>query len=65
MDTPTPQEIAEAVDCTQAYARMMLAGSRSISLKHALAVFDATGKQFGPLTGLTKREIEVARKVAA
>lgn len=35
------------------------------SLPLALRLYDATGLQLGPLDGLTKREIETARKVAA
>lgn len=31
----------------------------------ALLIYDRTGKQFGLLEGLSKREIETARKMAA
>lgn len=44
---------------------MLLNGDRRPSLDVALKVYDATGYQCGPLEGLTKREVETARKMAA
>lgn len=43
----------------------MLRSEGDLSLAAALRIFDATTLQLGPLEGLTKREIETARKVAA
>lgn len=63
MQTPNPQTIADAAGVTAAYARMLIAGERRPSLAVALKIYDATGQQFGPLSGLTKREIETARKM--
>ncbi len=65
MQTPSPQSIADAAGVTAAYARMLLNGERRPSLDVALKVYDVTGYQCGPLAGLTKREIETARKMAA
>lgn len=31
----------------------------------AIRIYDATGLKFGPLVGLSKREIEIVRKAAA
>jgi hypothetical protein len=64
MDLPIETIVAHG-GVTPAYARMLRAGSRQPSLSLALALYDGTGKQVGPLTGLTKREIETARKMAA
>lgn len=61
----SPQEIAKAASVTEAYARMLIAGTRRPSLDVALRIYDATGATFGPLAGLTKSQIEVARKMAA
>lgn len=60
----TAQQISEATGRTEAYARMIIAGSRTPSLKTALQIFDATGAQFGPLRGLDTAGIEVARHMA-
>lgn len=62
---PTPTEIATATGKTEAYARMLLKGNRQPSLEVALRIYDHTKAQLGPLAGLTKREIETARKMAA
>lgn len=64
MDLPI-ETIVQHGGVTSAYARMLRAGTRQPSLSLALALYDATGQQFGPLEGLTKREIETARKMAA
>lgn len=64
MDLPI-ERIVEAGGVTPAYARMLIAGTRRPSLALSLRLYDATGKQVGPLAGLTKREIEGARKMAA
>ena len=61
----TAQEIAQAADVTEAYARMLHAGTRKPSLGVALKIYDATGEQLGPLAGLPKGAIKVARKMAA
>lgn len=60
----TAQQIADAAGVTPAYARMILAGSRTPSQACALRVFDATGQRIGPLTGLSPDEIETVRKMA-
>lgn len=64
MDLPIETIVAHG-GVTPAYARMLRAGSRQPSLGLALALYDGTGEQVGPLAGLTKREIETARKMAA
>jgi hypothetical protein len=40
-------------------------GARIPPLGLAIRIYDATGLQFGGLAGLSKREIETARKLAA
>ena len=60
-----PQTIAKAGGVTAAYARMMLAGARRPSLPVALKIYDATGVQLGPLSGLDRRSIDVARQMVA
>ena len=60
-----PNAIAEAGGVTPAYARMMIAGTRQPSLPLALKIYDATGVQFGPLSGLSRSQIDVARQMAA
>lgn len=59
-----PNVIAQAGDVTPAYARMLLAGTRRPSLALALKIYDATGVQFGPIAGLDRRNIDVARQMA-
>lgn len=56
-----PNTIAEAGGVTAAYARMLIAGTRKPSLSLAIKIYDATGVQFGPLAGLDRRSIDVAR----
>lgn len=63
MDIPI-ERIVELGGVTPAYARMLIAGTRRPSLALALRLYDGTGRQFGPLDGLTKREIEAVRKMA-
>lgn len=65
MATIDPNTIAEAGGVTPAYARMMLAGTRKPSLPVALKIYDATGVQLGPISGLTRSQIDVARQMAA
>ena len=59
------ETIVEHGKVTPAYARMLIAGTRKPSLTLAIRLYDATGKQVGPLAGLTPRDIEAARKLAA
>lgn len=59
------ETIVEHGGVTPAYARMLIAGTRKPSLDLALKLYDATGTQVGPLSGLCAREIETARKLAA
>ncbi len=65
MQKPDPIAIAAAGGVTPAYARMLIAGTRKPSLACAVKIFDATGLQFGPLVGLDKRQINVARTMTA
>ena len=60
-----PIVIANAGGITPAFARMLIAGTRRPSLGVALKIYDATGMQFGPLAGLDRRSIDVARKMDA
>lgn len=60
-----PNVIAEAGGVTPAFVRMMIAGKRKPSLPVALKIYDATGVQFGPLSGLSRSQIDVARQMAA
>lgn len=64
MDLPL-ERIVEVGGVTPAYARMLIAGTRRPSTALALRLYDATGRQYGPLEGLRPDEIEVARKMAA
>lgn len=59
----TAQQIAEAGQVTPAYARMILAGSRTPSLATALRIYDATGSKLGPIANLDAQEVEAARKM--
>jgi hypothetical protein len=65
MPTIDPNAIAEAGGVTAAYARMMIAGTRKPSLPLALKIYDATGVQLGPISGLSRSQIDVARQMAA
>ena len=58
-----PNTIAAAGGVTPAYARMLIANTRTPSLAVALRIFDATGVQLGPLASLDRRSIEVARQM--
>ena len=58
-------ELAAKAGISQSYAHQIVNGVRKPPLQLALRIYDATGRQFGALTGLTKREIDAARKVAA
>src|SRR3546814_10344479 len=53
-----PNSIAAAGGVTAAYARMMIAGKRRPSLPLALRVYDATGVPLGPLSDLSRSQIE-------
>lgn len=65
METLTPTELAKATGISVPYAWQMIKGKRPVSLEMALRIFDATGKQLGPLASLTAAEIKTARKMAA
>lgn len=58
-------ELAEKASISPSYAHQILSSVRVPPLPLALRIYDATGLQFGGLVGLTKREIETARKMAA
>jgi hypothetical protein len=45
------------------YAHELIVGQRKPPLPMALQIYDATSLKLGPLEGLTKREIELARKL--
>ena len=59
------EQIVEAGGVSAAYARMLIAGTRSPSLELALKLYDATGAKVGPLVGLNKSGIEAARQMEA
>lgn len=63
----SPTELSKAADISKPYAWQLLRDPplRTPSLPMALHIYDRTGLQFGPLAGLTKREIDAARKMAA
>jgi hypothetical protein len=63
-NTPTAKQISLAGNVTPSYAHMLLNGTRRPSLKVALRIYDATGWQCGPLAGITKRNIKIARLMA-
>ena len=66
MAKPTPTELAKAADISVAYASMLLSGKRAdCSNQVALKIYEATGLQFGFLTGLTPKEIEPLRRQLA
>jgi hypothetical protein len=56
-----PTVLAEAGGVTPAFIRMVLAGTRRPSLSVALKIYDATGAHLGPLSGLSRSQIDVAR----
>ena len=60
----TYTELAEKASISRSYAHEIMSGRKSPPLPIALQIFDATGLQFGAITGLSKREIETARKMA-
>lgn len=59
-----PSEIARAAGISVPYASQIIDGHRRPSLEVALRIYDGTGALFGPLTGLSKREVETARKMS-
>ena len=59
-----PTIIAKAGGISAGYARMLLAGTRKPSLDCALKIYDVTGVQLGPISGLTRSQIDVARQMA-
>jgi transcriptional regulator with XRE-family HTH domain len=61
----SPTELSKAADISVPYAWQILKGIRTPTLAVALRIYDGTGRQFGPLDGLNKRDIEAARKMAA
>ncbi len=61
----TPAELSKAAGINRTYAWQIVKGKRKPSLPVAITIYDTTGVQYGPLEGLTKREIEAARKLAA
>ena len=61
MDLPIEQ-IVEHGGVSAAYARMLRSGDRYPSVDLALRLYDATGAKVGPLAGMDKSAIEVARK---
>jgi transcriptional regulator with XRE-family HTH domain len=60
----TYTDVAAKADISPSYAFEIVNGTRIPPLSMALRIYDATGCQFGPIEGLTKREIETARKMA-
>lgn len=60
----TPTELSKAVDISVPYASQLIAGVRRPSLPVAVRIYDATGKRMGPLVGLSRDEVEAARKMA-
>ena len=58
----TPTELSEAAGISQSYASMILSGDRKPPLGRALAIYDKTGLQFGPLTGKTPEQVEKLRE---
>jgi transcriptional regulator with XRE-family HTH domain len=61
----SPTDLSKAAGISVPYAWQILEGKRTPSLSMALLIYDRTGTQFGQLEGLSKREIETARKMAA
>jgi len=58
-----PTELSDKTGISVPYASQILKGERFPSLEVALMIYDRAGQKFGPLKGLTKREIETARKM--
>lgn len=58
-------ELAEKAGISPSYAHQIMNGKRVPPLPLAVSIYDATGLQLGGLKGLSKREIEAARKIAA
>lgn len=61
----TTKQLATAAGISVPYAWQILNGKRTPSLPMSLRIYDATGEQMGQLEGLTKRDIEAARKMAS
>ena len=61
----TPTDLSKSAGISVPYASQILSGERKPSLKLAVKIYDATGQAFGALHGLSSKEIEGARKVAA
>lgn len=61
----TYTELASKAGISPSYAHQIMNNARIPPLALALQIYDKTGLQYGPLSGLTKREIETARKIAA
>lgn len=57
-------QLARQAGISLSYAHETISGKRKPSLEMAVRIYDATGVRYGPLIGLTKREIDTVRKVA-
>jgi transcriptional regulator with XRE-family HTH domain len=64
----TPTDLAKIAEISVPYASQLLSDNmfqrRNPSLGLALKIYDRTGLQLGPLTGLTPDEIEPLRVIA-
>lgn len=59
------RELAERAGINAGYATQILDGTRTPSLSMAIKIYDATGLQFGILSGLPKETVEQLRPKAA
>lgn len=60
-----PKTLSDVAGISQSHASMILGGTREPSLSVALRIYDATGKQFGILKGLSPDTIADLRRQAA
>lgn len=57
-----PTDLAQALECSIAYASQLLTGARAITVTRALLILDKTGHKLGPLSKASEEEIALLRK---
>ncbi len=60
----TPTELSETAGISVPYASQLISGARKdCSLTMAFKIYDATSLQFGPLAGMSERDINSLRRL--
>lgn len=58
----SPSALSEAVNISQSYASMILAGERSLKLPLAIEIFRRTGHKLGPIATASDEEIDTLER---